>query len=83
MSAFSIWNQGLFLAICSLCILLIAGNLSSAQTGPADPVGTRNTLFVVYSGNKLVTFQEYTGYILVIYIFKGIYMAYTWYIPGI
>ncbi len=40
MSDFTIRNQFLFLAIYSSCILLFASIMSSAQTGPADPTGT-------------------------------------------
>jgi hypothetical protein len=85
MSAFNIQIQCLFLANHwhSSCILLFAGIVYSAQIGPADPICTRNILFLEYYGNILVIFQEYTRYILVIYISKGTYMVYTWYIPGI
>ena len=82
MSAFNIQIQCLFLANYSSCILLFAGIVYSAQIGPADPICTRNILFLEYYGNILVIFQEYTRYILVIYISKGTYMVYTWYIPG-
>ena len=79
MSAFNIRIQCLFLANYSSCILLFAGIMSSAQTGPADPICTRKILFLKCYGNILVIFQVYTCYIPVIYIQK----VYAWYIPGI
>ena len=79
MSAFNIRIQCLFLANYSSCILLFAGIMSSAQTGPADPICTRKMLFLKCYGNILVIFQVYTCYIPVIYIQK----VYAWYIPGI
>ena len=78
MSAFNIRIQCLFLANYSSCILLFAGIMSSAQTGPADPICTRKILFLKCYGNILVIFQVYTCYIPVIYIQK----VYAWYIPG-
>jgi hypothetical protein len=44
MSPLNIRNQCLFLAIYSLCILLFACIMSSGGPGPADPVGTSESV---------------------------------------
>ena len=44
MSALNIRNQCLFLAIYSLCILLFACIMSLGRPGPADPVGTSESV---------------------------------------
>ena len=61
MSAFNLQIQCLFLANYSSCILLFAGIVYSAQTGPADPICTRNILSLEYYANILVIFQEYSA----------------------
>jgi hypothetical protein len=70
------------LQIYSSCILLFAGIMSSAQTGPADPICTRKILFLKCYGNILV----HLVYILLKKYIPGIYQVIYFskrYIPGI